>query len=563
MEAVFLKLVNQSIAAGWLVLAVLALRLVFRRAPRWTFCLLWGLVALRLVCPFFVESPLSLVPSAQTLPPEILYTATPQIHSGIGVLNSAVNPILAETMTPAAAASANPTQIWSFVLARLWLAGAAALLLHALVSYARLRRRLRTATLLRDNIRQSELVDTPFVLGFFRPVIYLPYGVAEEDLDHVIAHEQAHIQRKDPCWKLLGFVLLAVYWFHPLLWAAYALLCRDIEGACDEKVIRAMDREGRRGYAMALLHCGVHRRTVAACPLAFGEVGVKARIKAVMKYKKPAFWLAAAVLAACTGAAVCFLTDPVVRTEEIRVNDRIYARQGEAVEVLPDGSYELGMLKRVRHHTAAHPEENFCGTNLDEKYAGNRLYQSGASADVIFLEDLSGCYLPFTARMSSVVEWVDYTGSPSEMDRDEAQEIQLPQFPGVTFRYTPYAVAADPGEGGEHAVLIEGMPIWSVYFCDLTGDGLPELCATLSWGSGMIDTRIILYDYANGVSYLLEDRGVYDYSLRYGATDGFLYVEQTEHPGGALVSRGRLAFVDGCIEILPPDGGISSDAGQY
>lgn len=174
MEAVFLKLVNQSIAAGWLVLAVVVLRLVLRRAPRWSFCLLWGLVALRLLWPFSVESALSLVPSARTLPPEILSTAAPQISSGIPALNSAVNPALAASLAPAPGASANPTQIWSFVLARLWLAGMAVLLLYALVSYLRLRRRVSTATLLRENIRQSEWVDTPFVLGLLRPVIYLP-----------------------------------------------------------------------------------------------------------------------------------------------------------------------------------------------------------------------------------------------------------------------------------------------------------------------------------------------------------------------------------------------------
>lgn len=256
MEAVFLKLVNQSIAAGWLVLAVVVLRLVLRRAPRWSFCLLWGLVALRLLWPFSVESVLSLVPSARALPPEILYTAAPQISSGIPALNSAVNPALAASLAPAPGASANPTQIWSFVLARLWLAGMVLLLLYALVSYLRLRRRVSTATLLRENIRQSEWVDTPFVLGLLRPVIYLPYRLEDRDLAYVIAHERAHIRRGDHWWKVVGFVLLAVYWFHPLLWAAYVLLCRDIEGACDEKVIRELGQEDRRGYASALFRCG-------------------------------------------------------------------------------------------------------------------------------------------------------------------------------------------------------------------------------------------------------------------------------------------------------------------
>ena len=558
MEAIFLKLVNQSLSAGWLVLVVLALRPVLRRAPRWSFCLLWGLVALRLLCPVSIESPLSLLPSAQPLPSELLYAAAPRIDSGIPALNSAVNPVLAETLAPAPGASANPAQIWAFVLARLWLAGVILLLLYALVSYLRLRRRVSTATLLRENIRQSEWVDTPFVLGLLRPVIYLPYRLEERDLSYVIAHERAHIRRGDHWWKALGFLLLSVYWFHPLLWAAYALLCRDIEGACDEKVIRALGQEDHRGYAAALFRCGVRRRTVAACPLAFGEVGVKARVKAVMGYRRPGRWLVAAALIACAAAAVCFLTDPVVRMEEIRVNDRIYTRQGEAVETLPDGSHELGVLKSVRHHTAAHPEENFRGTNLDEKYAGNRLYQSGASADVIYLEDLSGCYLPFAAQTSSVVVWVDYAGTPSEMDWDGVQELQLPQFPGVTFRYTPYEITADTGEGGEPTVLITGMPVWSVWLTDLTGDGLPELCATLSWGSGMIDTRVVIYDYAGGASYGLEDRGNYDYSLRYSPEEDCLYVDKRGYREGELVSSGPLVYEDGCIQVLDGTGLLAS-----
>lgn len=310
MEAVFLKLVNLSISAGWLVLAILVLRLVFRKAPKWVFCLLWALVALRLVCPISMESAWSLIPSAQTLPPEILYTAAPQIDSGIQAIDRAVNPVLGQSMAPAPGASANPTQIWSFILARVWAVGVAAMALYALVSYWLVKRRVATATLLRENIKQSERVDTPFVLGIFRPVIYLPYRLEEEDLAYVAAHERAHIGRRDHWWKPLGFALLCVYWFNPLLWLAYVLLCRDIEGACDEKVIGEMGPEDRRGYSTALLHCGVRRRSLAACPLAFGEVGVKARIKSVMSYKKPAFWVVALSLIACAAAAVCFLTNP-------------------------------------------------------------------------------------------------------------------------------------------------------------------------------------------------------------------------------------------------------------
>ena len=314
MEELFLTVVNLSLTAGWLVLAVLALRLLLRKAPRWSFCLLWGLVALRLMFPFSLESSFSLIPSAQPLPREILSTATPQIQSGIPAVNSAVNPILQEALAPAAGASVNPTQVWSFLLSRIWLAGMVVLLLYALISWLLLKRRLATATLLEDNIRQSEQVGSPFVLGLFRPVIYLPYHIPEQDLTYVLTHERTHIRRLDHWWKLLGYVLLSIYWFNPLMWVAYVLFCRDLEGACDEKAIRTLDQQARKGYSTALLNCSIHRRPAAPCPLAFGEAGVKSRVKAVMHYRKPAFWIVVIALIACAIAALCFLTSPKAPT---------------------------------------------------------------------------------------------------------------------------------------------------------------------------------------------------------------------------------------------------------
>lgn len=323
MEAFVLRLVNLSINASYLVLAVLLLRLLLRKAPRWIFCLLWGLVALRLICPFSIESALSLIPSAEPLPRDFIYTAVPEIQSGISAIDRLVNSALAGSMTPFPGSSVNPSQVWSFVLARVWAVGAGAMLLYALVSFLLLKRRMSTATLLRDNLRQSEQAASPFVLGLFRPVIYLPYHVADTDLPYVIAHEQAHIRRGDPWWKLLGFLLLAVYWFDPLLWLAYLLLCRDIEAACDERVIRGMEKEYRRGYSTALLHCSVQSRTIAACPLSFGEAGVKARVKAVMNYKKPACWVLLLAAAACLVTAVCFMTDPVTAVKNPWVQDYV------------------------------------------------------------------------------------------------------------------------------------------------------------------------------------------------------------------------------------------------
>ncbi len=421
MEALFLKLVNLSITAGWLVLAALVVRLVFRRAPRWIFCLLWGLVALRLVCPVSIESALSLIPSAQPLPPELLHAAAPQTGSGMGAAGQAAGSVLGQSAAPAAQAGADAAPLWPSLLAGVWIAGMCAMLLYALASSLLLKRRVATATLLRDNIRQSERVDSPFVLGLLRPVIYLPYRLSGQDLEYVIAHEQAHIRRRDHWWKPLGFVLLSVYWFNPLLWAAYLLLCRDIEGACDERVIREMDREARRGYAAALLRCSIRRRGVAACPLAFGETGVKGRIRAVMGKKKPAFWIVAAALAACVAVAVCFLTVPRSYAEEIRADGRLYVRQGEPVASLPAGSYALGTLDSIRHRTREHPDRDFSGVNLDEKYAGSPIYQSGAAENVIYLEDFSGFYIPFQ----------------TEEEEDPAPDAAVSTPEPVTWTYSP------------------------------------------------------------------------------------------------------------------------------
>ena len=200
-----------------------------------------------------------------------------------------------------------------FVAGILWLAGIAAMLLYTAVSYFLLRRRVATAVLLRNNIYQSENVDSPFVLGIIKPKIYLPFQMDGKNLEHVIAHEESHIRRKDHWWKPFGFVLLALHWFNPLMWLGYILLCRDIELACDEKVIKEMDNENRADYTQALVACSVNRRRIAACPLAFGEVGVKERVKSVMNYKKPAFWIIVAAVVTCVAVAVCFLTNPLNR----------------------------------------------------------------------------------------------------------------------------------------------------------------------------------------------------------------------------------------------------------
>lgn len=310
LSEVFLKIVNMSISASWLVLAVLLLRLVLKKAPKWVSVLLWGFVAVRLICPFSIESMLSLIPSAETVSPEIMMDWTPEISTGIGSVDTVINPIITQTFAPNPATSANPLQILIPVAGILWLVGIAVMLIYTAISYLLLRRKVATAVLLRNNIYQSENVDSPFVLGIIKPKIYLPFQMDGKNLEHVIAHEESHIRRKDHWWKPFGFVLLALHWFNPLMWLGYVLLCRDIELACDEKVIKEMDNESKADYTQALVACSVNRRSIAACPLAFGEVGVKERVKSVMNYKKPAFWIIVAAIVICGVVAVCFLTNP-------------------------------------------------------------------------------------------------------------------------------------------------------------------------------------------------------------------------------------------------------------
>ena len=316
MASVFLKLLNLSISASWLVLAVLVLRLISKRSPKWVNVLLWGIVALRLVLPFSIESALSLIPSAETVSPAVVqFDPAPTITSGVSVIDNAVNPSLSEHFAAVPTASVNPLYVWAYLAGWVWLIGLGAMLLYALVSYLRLRRRVSVSLPIQDHIYLCDAISSPFILGVVKPRIYLPSGLDEVQRQNVLAHEQAHLARRDHWWKPLGFALLAVYWFNPVLWLAYTLLCRDIELACDERVIRTMDESAVKTYSTVLLACSMPRKAVITCPLAFGEVGVKERVQNALRYKKPAFWVVAASVAVCVVVAVCFLTNPPTDTD--------------------------------------------------------------------------------------------------------------------------------------------------------------------------------------------------------------------------------------------------------
>ena len=310
MDDVFLKLVNLSISASWLILAVLVLRFVLKKAPKWVMPLLWGVVALRLVCLFSIESALSLIPSAETIPSEIVTETREPVLYEQATLDIVTNPTLPSAAEVPVGVSRQQAQVDFNIYSVLWLAGMAALLVHALVSAGKLKKKLATAILLRDNIYESEFVDSPFVFGVVQPNIYLPMHMDEGTAAHVIAHERAHLARRDHWWKVLGYLVLALHWFNPLVWVAYILFCRDIELACDEKVVKGLDGAARADYSQALLSCAAPKRAVAACPLAFGEGNIKTRVQSALHYKKPAFWVAAAAVLAVVIVAVCFLTNP-------------------------------------------------------------------------------------------------------------------------------------------------------------------------------------------------------------------------------------------------------------
>ena len=315
MGDIFLKLLNMSITASWLILAVLWIRLLFRKIPKWITCLLWGVVAIRLIFPFSIESAFSLQPSAEPIRSSTIVEGevvpyVPSVESNIGVVEDTVNPLLAETFAYQETESVAPLQVFTGIAGSVWLCGMVVLLIFALVSMIKLRLCVREAVRYKENIYICDAVKSPFILGIIKPRIYLSSTLNEEEMDYIIAHERAHLKRKDHLWKPFGYLLLCIYWFNPLCWIAYNMLCKDIELACDEKVIKDMSFGDKKEYSRVLLSCATQRRLVSVCPLAFGEVGVKERVKSVLNYKKSVFWITILAIIVCIIVAICFLTNP-------------------------------------------------------------------------------------------------------------------------------------------------------------------------------------------------------------------------------------------------------------
>lgn len=596
MDAIFLKLLNMSLTASWLCLAVLILRLLLKRAPKAISCTLWALVGLRLLFPFSLESVLSLIPSAEPLPQDMLLSPTPTINSGIPALNSVVNPVIWDSLAPTSGDSVNPMQVITTVAGYVWVIGMIAMLVYMLASYLRVRGKVAEAAKIESNMYECDHINTPFILGVIRPRIYLPSSMNEADRAFVIAHEQAHLRRLDHLWKPLGFLLLTVYWFNPLLWLGYILLCRDIELACDEKVIRQLGTDVKKQYSEALINCSVPRRAISACPLAFGEVGVKGRIKSVLNYKKPAFWIILVAVVALVVTGVCFLTDPPTPTDNAPADIEYYEWVGEYnmdTFLKASNSYVQSGKKPVSYYnksmpaydhisptmetaslTVSYPIQscrvmgiapatNHALTEYQEITARSiETHAEGCTAyiDLSWWEDEDNVDVSVIAVWSYIIELtdmenvkhyyyfrVDYTNwsfqSPGQSQTPlpytawnltATREFTLSQFKGTKFVYSDAIYMVD--REGKKTELISGMPVQKAVFADLNQDGYPEFLGQALFGSGFIHEFIVVYDIKNDQFYGLDERFAFDFDLVTGAYGLSITIKETSRRLGSVFS---------------------------
>lgn len=566
MEAIFLQILNMSINASWIVLAVILLRFLLKKAPKALVCVMWALVAIRLMIPFSIESVWSLVPSAQTIPQEILQAEIPRIESGMVSVNQVVNPILSESLAPATGESIRPIQVITSVAGIVWIVGMACMLLYMVISYLRIYVRVKESLWQTENIFICDRIDTPFIFGVFRPRIYLPSTIEETDKAYVIAHEKAHLSRRDHWWKPLGFFLLTVYWFNPILWIAYILLCKDIELACDEKVIKRMGAENKRPYADALINCSAPGKMITACPLAFGENGVKGRIKSVLHYKKPAFWIVLIALVACIVMAVCFLTNPA-GVKLTLLDDghgtaqynKMFITTGTITLVKEEQAYpveEIASVKAELEKIKVRPTPVSQSRAEDRDQTYKVILNDGAEKGrfvLCFNDDFSEYWIndgvkssqTYKVQNPSVVKGIfdkylqeedlgetsvsTPTPAPNTIGKTEATTIDwlnvylqsmasgtclqfaLPEYPGVDFYISQYFVTPNAESQTEDGIygIIE-----NVFLTDLTGDNRPDICATLS-GSGVDGGWVQVYDYATNKTYSLTEMPDYYWLTAY------------------------------------------------
>jgi len=478
MKELFTGILNISISAGILIIVCTLVRLIFRRMPKFVRCLMWLLVAIRLAVPFAIESPLSLLPAKEyvTVSSNDNVNKITDAEYSVEQINSVDETNTPEINNSAATehtAETNNIDVM-YVLSIIWLFGVIAVLIYALVSYIRLRRLVDDAVLLRDNIYQSERVGTAFILGVIRPRIYVPYGLSLNELYMSISHEKAHISRRDHLVKPLGFIIAAVYWFNPLVWLAYILLCRDIELACDEKVIKKIGYDKKKDYSQALLNLSIPKKYISACPVAFGEVGINERIKNVLTMKKGKKIIIAVAVAICAVLAICFLTYPkkiknnsgdVAGVQAAEETEEVQTVEATTEEIATEnnGSENVVSIRNEYGDTIEIknvPSENgviepTTDDNLGSEIAGIEVQDAGDLPDVAYSEDTAICYPvmgsgTITRQFSEEHQGVDiaaeegtaiaslYDGTVEEVgsNEEEGNYIIIKNEKGCTVKYS-------------------------------------------------------------------------------------------------------------------------------
>ncbi len=603
------KLLNMSLTASVVIMFVLLLRLLLKKSPKVISYALWGIVLFRLLCPVSMESSFSLfglldspVTTSGTITSSIEYLPTDMVLTGypLSVLPATGNEEAISDLLPQGAEqlAAVPQETPIVIAGYVWIAGTLAMGIYAAASYVRLRRKLVTASLLRDKIYLADEIASPFVLGLLRPKIYLPSSLREEERPYIVMHEQHHIRRLDHIIKVLAFAALCIHWFNPLVWVAFIMANRDMEMSCDEAVVKKMGTGILADYAASLLSLATGKQMITGIPLAFGEGDTKGRIRNLANWKKPAFWVVMVGVVICIVTAVCLLTNPTAPVDaqlaafldcqiaahhqSERSDDNFCCLDWEVMGAeKQDNQVTMYLWVLYREYsdfstveTGAHiptvitaekqdggyslleywePRDgNYYAEDIRDKFPW-RLWSKALDSQryietqSVKLEKLAQEHFD-ESKPSVVTEWIDYYNG--DMQWDGRQEISLDAFPGVTFRWTPEKVEAIVDD--EIIPLYTGMPVWDVFFSDLTGDGLPELCSTITIGSGIGDNRVIIYDYANGASYSLEDRMQYDYSLS-AQNDRLIVTKQafSNDKSGKVVERGYLTFLNGTIQIVP------------
>ena len=363
MTDLFLSILNRSITASWLILAVLLIRFLLKKAPKSFNGLLWLLVGVRLMVPITFESIFSLIPSANTIPDDVITSSKPIIQSGIEIVDNTVNPILSNETIIIASQKMDFMEVLIFIAGIVWIIGVLSMLIYSVVSYIKLQRQVQASLHFKDNVYFCDDISTAFILGVIHPKIYIPSMIQMEYLNAIVAHENAHLKRKDHIWKIVGYIVLSIHWFNPVVWIAYIMFGRDIELACDELVTLKMEEESKKEYCKALVSFNIQNRLLLVCPLAFGEIGVKERIKQLINYKKPTFWIIVVACVLCVVTVVGFMSNPygvkITEIERLRgdystllddVNDIEIANEYSSYSIFFESEKEsiVELLKEVK-----------------------------------------------------------------------------------------------------------------------------------------------------------------------------------------------------------------------